>query len=169
MLVKLFRLKPLAVASAAVLLAGAAAALSGSSASAATITPTVQHAAPAAQPVSGASAVPASASGCAGSTVCIEVGGSGLEVNSVAGGVAPSGGAAASHTWCGYVWVTGTLNGATYLDLNSASGCATSLSPYDVAWTLNEDFPNGMKICLGQDTDSGYYNPGGPACETVEG
>jgi hypothetical protein len=151
----------------------AAAALSfASPADAASVTPAHPHSAFIAGsrpmvPFTGAS--PDSATGCAGSSVCINVVGSGLKVDSVSGGVAPSGGAAANNTWCGYVWVRGTLNGKTYLNLNSASGCANSLDPYEVSFTLNEDFPNGTKICLGQDTDSGYYNPGGPACETVEG
>ena len=148
-------------------LAPAALALAGTSpASAAAIAPATQsHAAPAHV----GTIQPDSASGCAGDSVCIEVAGSGLRVDSVGGGVATPGGAGDVHTWCGYVWVTGTLNGQTYLNLNSVSSCANPFKPYSVSWTLNEDFPNGTKICLGQYTDSGYYNPGGPACETVEG
>jgi hypothetical protein len=138
-------------------------ALTGASpASAATVTPaahvstaTVRAASP--EPLSSNSA-----SGCAGYEVCIDVVGSGLNVQSVTGTVAPI------ASWCGYETLRGTLNNQTYIFVDSPTACASITSDYQYTWTLNEDFPSGMKICLGQVTKSGT-NPGGPACETIEG
>lgn len=110
---------------------------------------------------------PLSASGCTGNTVCIFVQGSGLTVNTVGGGVTVPGGAASYRTWCGYIGVTVRNGGTTYVADISPYGCANPFSPYQWTDTLNRSFPNNSRACLYAYTDSGRYNPGGPACETI--
>jgi hypothetical protein len=111
----------------------------------------------------GGAVSPDSASGCGGYQVCIDVNGSGLNVKSVTGTVE-----SLSGSWCGYETLRGTIGSATYIYVASPTECLPVFATYKYTWNLNEDFPNGTKMCLGQVTKSGT-NPGGPACETIEG
>ncbi|MGW2570568.1 hypothetical protein [Streptomyces sp. NPDC001537] len=118
-------------------------------------------------PATAADVTPQSASGCTGSTVCINVVGSGLHVDSISGGVAVSGGVVDMHKWCGTVEIIISSGGNTYYDKTSPRGCANAVSPYNYSVSPNADYPNGSKVCLHAHTESGWDKPGGPACETV--
>lgn len=113
---------------------------------------------------------PLSASGCTGNTVCIFVVGTGLHVDSIAGGVAPPGGVVSNVTWCGYIGVTVYKSGTYYTADESPYGCANSLTPYDWTDYVNKSYPSGSKACLWAytvSTSPSSYDPGGPPCENI--
>jgi hypothetical protein len=93
--------------------------------------------------------------------------GTGLHVDSIGGGVAAPGGAVGYHKWCGYIGVTIQLNGTYYRSVVSPYGCADSFAPYNYNDYPNANYPNGSQACLWAYTDSGYHNPGGPACAII--
>ena len=162
---KLIGSRLFALALAAGVMASASLGLLGTSpASATTVALVGHHSASAVRNASSdrhAAASPDSGSGCTALQVCINVNGTGLNVQSVTGDVYPIIG-----SWCGYETLRGTLGTKTYIFVDSPTACKGVGGTYQYTWTLNQNFPNQMKMCLGQVTTSGT-NPGGPACLTI--